>query len=84
MKYGVYFDKYEMELIIHVVFSDGRSKKICKVYEKNNFLHLDITADKWEYLPKLNNLYHLFESDMFGVNLKVLYSDLLSKGMVDL
>lgn len=84
MKCAIDFNVYEKEITIHKVFGDGSMRAICRVYEAYNFLHLDVTADNWKYLPELNEAYHLLEGNMGGVDLVVLYNALVELGMTEL
>lgn len=82
MKCAVEFNVYE--LTIYKVFGDGSKRAICRVYEDNNFLHLDVRADNWKYLNEMNNTYHMLERDMVGVDLRLLYDELVEHGMTEL
>lgn len=84
MKCAVEFNVYENELIIHKVFSDGSMWVICRVYENNNFLYLDVRADKWSDFNEMNNTYHMLERDMGGVDMKLLCDELVERGMIKL
>ena len=50
-------------------------------YEKNNNIYLDIRANNFKHFIGFNELTELMEMDMTGVNMKVLYEDLLATGV---
>ena len=84
MKCAIDFNVYEKEITIHKVFGDGSMRAICRVYEAYNFLHLEVRADNWKYLNEMENTYHFLERDMVGVDLRLLYSELVEHGMIEL
>ena len=81
MNYGIYFDKYESELALYLIFGDEGRKKIFKVKERSMFLHLEVRGDNWKYLYSFDKEFGLLEDNMSGVDLKVLYNDLIEKGV---
>ena len=81
MKYGIYFDTYENEIYIYKIYDDESRIKILRFYERNNNIHLDIRANNFKHFICFNELTELMEMDMTGVNMKVLYEDLLAAGV---
>lgn len=82
--FGVYYNKYDNELEIYKIFSDGSRRKVAILYEKNDFVHVDIRANNFLCVIELENKYGFFSHNMNGVSLNVLYSDCIDKGMKDL
>lgn len=83
MKCAIEFNVCKQEIIILKMLPNGTMRDICRVYEENNYLHLDARADGWKYLNELSEAYALFDGDMGGVTLKILYDWLVSRGMMD-
>lgn len=82
MKFAVDFDKYHNRLDILLV-QPMFFKDVCRFYESDNFIHMDIKANNWKYLKELNDTYHLFDTDMSGVTLKTMNDELIRLGMMD-
>lgn len=81
MKYGIYFNTYENEIYIYKIYDDESRVKIMRFYEKNNNIHLDIRANNFKHFIGFNKFTELMEMNMTGVNLKILYDDLISAGV---
>lgn len=84
MRCGIFFDRYEKELHIYKIWDDGSRKKIIRLYEKHNFVHIDLRADNFKYFIGFNETYELMEQNMAGVDLNVIYHDMLDAGMIEL
>lgn len=82
--FGIYFNRYDKELELYKVFSDGSHRKVAILYEKNDFVHIDVRANNFKYVVELENEYDFFSQSMIGVDLNVLYSDCLNNGMKNL
>lgn len=80
--FGVEFNRYDKELYIYKVFDDVSKRRIAKLYELNNFVHIDVRGNNFKYIPELENSYDFFSANMVGVDLNVLYSFLLEKGIL--
>lgn len=78
--FGVALNRYDKELYIYKVFDDGSKRRIARLYELNNFVHIDVRGNNFKYIPDLENECDFFSANMVGVDLNVLYSDLLEKG----
>ena len=81
MNYGIYYNKYEDEIYIYKIYDDGSRIKIAKLYGKNNYIHLDVTSNNFKHFIAFNEFSKIMERDMSGVNLKLLYNDLLEAGV---
>ena len=81
MKYGIYFNKYENEIYIYKIYDDKSRIKILTLYEKNNYIHLDITANNFKHFIAFNEFTELMEMNMTGVTLKLLYEDMIDAGV---
>lgn len=81
MRYGICFNTYEHEIYIYAIYNDGSRIKIMKFYEKNNYIHLDIVANNFKFFNEFNNISGLTCMNMVGVDLSLLYSDLLESGI---
>lgn len=79
--FGIYFNKYDKELEVYKVFSHRSCRKIALLYEKNDFIHVNVRANNFKYITELENEYDFFSKNMIGVNLNVLYSDCINSGM---
>lgn len=84
MGYGVFYDWYEKELNVYRLFQDGSRRKILRLYEKNNFVHLDIRANNFQYFMGFNVACELMDSNMAGVNINALYMDMIIRGFMDI
>lgn len=82
--FGIYFNRYDKELEIYKVFLDGSRIKVAMLYEKNDFVHIDVRANNFKYVAELENEYDFFSQNMIGVDLNVLYFDCISNGMKNL
>ena len=82
MKFAVDYDEYHNRLDILLV-QPFCFKDVCRFYELDNFIHMDIAANNWKYLKELNDTYNLLDPDMGGVTLKIMNDELIRLGMMD-
>ena len=84
MKYGIYFSTYENEIYIYRIYDDKSKIKILKFYEKNNNIYFNIEAKNFKYFIGFNEFIELMEMDMNGINMKLLYENLLDIGILNI
>lgn len=65
--FGIYFNRYDKELEIYKVFSDESRRKVAVLYEKNDFVHIDVRANNFKYVAELENEYDFFSQNMVGI-----------------
>lgn len=82
MNFAVDFDEYHNRLDILLV-QPMFFTEVCRFYESDNYIHMDIKANNWKYLKELNDTYHLLDTDMAGVTLKIMNNELVRLGMMD-
>ena len=66
------------------IFPDESKRKIAILYEKNNFVHIDVRANNFKYVVDLENEFEFWTQNMVGVDLNVLYADSINRGMENL
>lgn len=70
--FGIYFNRYDRELELYKIFPDENKRKIAILYERNNFVHIDVRANNFKYVMDLENEFDFWSQNMVGVEVRSL------------
>ena len=77
---SVRFDRYENTVVVYVVYKDGSKKDVAKFYMMENFIHMDVTAENFRFVPYIMQAIDITNNTSFcGVTLENLYKYLIGK-----